>query len=356
MAEAAVQEQQQQKEAPREAPQRGARWLHRHPTEDQVRAWFAKQPLHDEMPHDRYVSGVVLIGANEKSKVTKQKQNGDLYVTEQEYATFTPYMKVDTRIAYWWDLVRLMNERADDDKYIGIIEPVPQRVIDSERSPYFNAHLPEGYSIHAIKNSDESVARFIVATWQALIYERESYARRINGSSDLPVLSGRGSKQVGMARKWADENSMMKAETGAIGRALGVAGILVVGTGVATAEDVQEARAAEGTPVTATEGVPDPEVVDHAAPAAQGAGSGPGGPAVDQETTPEQADDELRDKALGLQKEMEAVHPEVWEAYKEWWRGRGFGTISELNGPALRGAVIKLERDLDAAKNPPKEG
>src|SRR3954452_4241279 len=86
----------------------GSRWYYAPPSEDDIREWFRQQPLHEGMEHNRYVSGVVIIPATEKIKVTRFKQNGDTFTVEQERAVFTPYMKVDMRIAYFWDLVRTM--------------------------------------------------------------------------------------------------------------------------------------------------------------------------------------------------------------------------------------------------------
>jgi hypothetical protein len=69
--------------------------------------------------------------------------------------------------------------------------------------------------------------------------------------------------------------------------------------------------------------------------------------------SPEQTDESLREQALELQQEMEADFPEAWGVFRAWWKERGFGPLSTLSGPSLQGAVIKLERDLDGAKNGP---
>lgn len=357
----------------------GSRWLHHHPSEDQVREWFASQSLHVGMDHDPYVGGIVAIGATEKYKVTKTKANGDQYVAEAERAVFTPYVKIDTRIAYFWALVRALNqgiveaetdglsERARtvlraqlDGPFVGVIEAVPQRRISSPSSPFYNEHMPEGFSMHAVTNKDNSVSRYVVATFRVAIYERDSWSSKIAGRAPVPLLQGVGTKQTPLSRAWADDNALMKAETGAIGRALGVAGILVVGTGVATAEDMQEAAAgpvaaagasappAELPPVVNREGQPaavvpkaDEAQADTPAPAAQGAVA---------PVTPQGEDEMRRTMALGLQGELEKEFPEAWEAYKAWWAERGFGPLHQLSGPALKGAVVKLERDLDSAR------
>lgn len=330
------------------AERQGSRWLNEPPTEQDVRDWFGSQNLHDGMTHDPYIGGVVVIGATEKYKVTKQKQNGDTYTKELERSVFTPYVKVDTRVAYFWDYVRSLG-----DGYYGVIEPVTQRRIADKTSPYYNDHLPEGFSFHVVKNRDESVSRFLVATQRVAVYREAEYAAKLKGATAHPVLQGIGNKQVPAARQWADDNAMMKAETGAVGRALGMAGVLVVGTGIATAEDMQEAQGGDVGPagavasaepalpeVVAAESAEEPAVAEEA----------PAPAAAPEEGADERSDEEMRQHALALQAEMEKSYPQAWEAYKEWWRSREFGALGQLTGPALKGALIKLERDLDAAK------
>lgn len=378
-----------QAEEPRQQPQavrEGSRWLHVPPSEDQVREWFGSQPLHSGMEHGPYLGGIVVIGATEKVKVTKWKQNGDTYIMEMERATFIPYVKVDTRIAYFRDLVRRLNEgeveealegvelssrarsalqRQLDGPYVGVIRAVPQQRITDIKNFGYNLHLPEGYSMHAVTNKDASVTRYVVATFEVAIYERQSWLDSVNGRPTMPLLQGVGSKQTTVAKTWADDNALMKAETGAIGRALGVAGILVVGTGVATAEDMQEAQAPGGAAASAAESAALPPVVDRegarvdaAEAQAQPQAAQPQGQEIRTEAPDD--DDTRRTFALKLQAVIERDHPEAWEAYKAWWAERGFGPLSELAGPALKGAVIKLERDLDAARTaatqaPPEE-
>jgi hypothetical protein len=323
-----------------DAVRAGSRWLHAQPDEDEVREWFEKQSLHDGMTHGSYLGGIVLIGATEKVKLSKRKQNGDTYVAEMERAVFVPYVKVDTRIAYFHDYVRHLSD-GEVGKYIGVIEPVPQKIVDEPSSAYFNAHLPEGFGIMPVRNANDSISRFLVATFRVAIIERES-------PDKPPILQGVGSKQTSLARNWADDNAVMKAETGAIGRALGVAGILVVGTGVATAEDMQEAAAGpSGASASSSEGA----VLPSETPSAD-AGAGAPAEAIESALPPseDETDETLRERALSLQAELERDHKAEWEAYRAWWQERGFGRLAEMGGPALRGAVVKLERDLDAAK------
>lgn len=325
-----------------DAVRAGSRWLHAQPDEDEVKTWFSNQPLHDGMTHEPYLGGIVLIGATEKVKVSKQKQNGDTYVAEMERAVFVPYVKVDTRIAYFHDYVRHLCGD-EPGKFVGVIEAVPQARIEEPQSAYYNAHLPEGFGIMPVRNANDSISRFLVATFRVSIIEREFPDRP-------PILQGTGSKQTPLARQWADDNAVMKAETGAIGRALGVAGILVVGTGVATAEDMQEAAAGPaGAGAASSEGA----MLPADSPAAEAAGAAvPAQEATEAALPPsdEETDEDMRERALALQKELETDHPAEWEAYRAWWQERGFGRLADMSGPALRGAVVKLERDLDAAK------
>ena len=77
----------------------------------------------------------------------------------------------------------------------------------------------------------------------------------------------------------------------------------------------------------------------------------------DTPASPEEIDAQLRAHAVKLREELERDHPQVWEAYVQWYAGqRKFPPLDQLSGPALKGAVTKLERDLDAAKNPQAQG
>ncbi len=359
------------------AERAGSRWLHAAPSEQDVREWFETQRLHPGMTHDPYVSGLVLIGAKEKVNVTRRKHDGQTYVQEVEQAVFVPYVKVDTRIAYFRDYVRLLNAKqvnADNEPgdmpipqefgdFYGVIRPVVQVRIADEGSPYFNDNLPDGFTAYPVRVSDSKVSRYLVATFEAAIF------RRRDGQPDQLVARGQGSKQVATIQRnnYPDDNAMMKAETGAIGRALGVLGMLVVGTGVATAEDVQEATSAPSSlPPAATSALPPSaqtsdvttdamiaEVAALAPPPGERIDAidpdqmGPIGPAL--EPLPD-ADADLRGMALTFRKEMESKFPNAWRDYTGWWAERGFPQLDELEGPALRGAVIKLQRELDACK------
>lgn len=347
-----------------EVVQEGSRWRHGPPTPEQLGDWFRQQPLHDEMTqlHDRYVGGLVVISSTDKVKRTRRAANGDTYVHEDEEVVYTPYVRVDTRIAYFRDYVAM------HDDWIAKIRPVKARLIEDPNSAYFNAHLADrGFAIQATRAGD-SVVFYAVCTAEVAIFERESWNSRVRGEEPEPIMQGIGTKQVALTRSYgtnsrsvyADDNCLMKAETGAVGRALGFMGMLVIGTGVATAEDVQEAASEQSGAVGGTAQVAPqtPPVVNREGDRVEEAAVPPQTP---QATLPEHQDMEaldaaLRERALALQAEMQERFPDAWSAYMEWWRSRGFAALQTLNGPALKGAVQKLERDLDAAKNgPPPE-
>ena len=347
MTDVAEQPQQQQGVAERA----GSRWLYHPPVEDQVKDWFHTQPLHDGMEHGPYMGGIVVIGATEKVKVTMRKQTGGVYIREDERAVYTPYVKVDTRIAYFWDLVRTMSALAEDsDYYTGVIEPVPVRVIDDPNSAYFNAHLPEGFFIMPIKNGNsDTVNRYLGARWSVAIYERESYLRKLDGSKKEPppVLKGIGTKQSALSRNYADDNVVMKAETGAIGRALGVAGVLVVGTGVATAEDMQEAYSANTQP-TGEVAATLPPTVNREGQAIEAGQVQPPTAEVPPEQAPQDQDEAGRARVRELAGELSEEYPEAFTEYRAWYSDeRKFGPVDQLGGAALQGAIVKLERTLD---------
>jgi hypothetical protein len=327
----------------------GSRWLYDAPDEAQVKEWFNTQPLHPGMDHGPYLGGIVIITAKEKFQQTMANASGAAFVRESERTVYVPYVKVDTRIAYFWDLVRQMTEADPKDReFVGVIEPVPVKVITDPSSAYYNEHLPEGFFILPIRNSDEGHNRYLGARWRTAIYERESYARVLNGSKERPVLQGIGTKQSLLAKRYADDNVVMKAETGAIGRALGVAGILVVGTGVATAEDMQEAQAAPSQPSPS-------EAPQASLPPVQGAIQGAEAGQVSAppaeapaEETPQDQDAANQQRVRDLAAELKAEFPEAFQEYSRWYtEDRQFPAVDQLTGPALSGAIVKLERTLD---------
>jgi hypothetical protein len=359
-----------------EPERQGSRWLYAPPPESDVKEWFDGQRLHDGMEHEPYYGGIVLIGAKEKINRTYSNAKGEWFIREEEHTVYVPYVKVDTRVAYFWTLVDRMNlaagvEPGEERRYYGVIEPVPVKRVDNASSAYYNEFLPDGMFFYVGKGSDAATNRYICAQWEVAIYERQSYLRLLEAKSSArqgqrvqvpAVLRGVGTKQTLMGKKYADDNAIMKAETGAIGRALGVAGILVVGTGIATAEDIQESMAAAAMPTVNREGQDVgalPAIVGPAEAAAGARIEGPDappsavGPVAEDEKSPQDVDADRREEATRLSATLKTQHPEAWEAYLHWYREeRNFPSITELSGPALKGALVKLQRALADAQNP----
>lgn len=327
------------------AERHGSRWYDARPSAEEVTAWFQTQKLHEGLYHDDYVGGIVLISAEEKQPVTVRKADGGTFVREDKRSVHVPYVKVDTRVAYFWDLVRAMNEAVKEDRFVGVIEPVAQKVIDADNNPYFNAHLPAGFTVYpVVYAADGKMNKYLVATWRAAIYKREDLVGQTQARRAVPVVEGVGSKQVAMWRQFPDDNAIMKAQTGAIGRALGVGGILVVGTGIASAEDMQEQQASSG-PAVAISGAEAAKLPSETVPPPADAPSLGGAPAE-----PVDEDAVLRATAEELAKAYEDEDPEGHAVYVAWYKEREFGPFTTLTGPALKGAVTKLERDLDTSR------
>ncbi len=305
--------------------QEGARWRHRRPSSEQVAAWFETQPLDDDMSHAHYVGGVVIIPGTEKVKYPWQ----DGYKERWEI-TYTPYVQIGTRVAYFR---RLAEKR-------GLIPSIKAAVVPRVTNPqssYFNGNMPDGLWWHCVAGDNGQTARYLCASYTVRMYKEQDYAALLAGKEPMPMLEGSGTKQVtgGM-----DTNGLMKAQTGAIGRALGVAGMLVVGTGIATAEDMTEwgglASAAPGDqPVLPPSGVP-----SEIAPGAQ-----PPPP-----TDPAEQLAALRAQAMALATKMQESNPESYSQFNLWWQERqsqeGWKTLGDVPLAAMKGVVIRMERLL----------
>lgn len=318
---------------------RGSRWLYASPSEDDVREWFSTQTLHEDMEHGPYLGGIVLIEATEKTKQTLLNANGSTFVRESERTVYTPYVKVDTRIAYFWDMIRVLNGGDLLGKYLGVIRPVPQNRIQDPTSPYFNLHLPEGFFRLPVQNRDGNFTNYFGCVQRVAIYERESYVR---DKEAVALIEGIATKQTLTGKTWADDNALMKVETSAVGRALGMAGILVVGTGVASAEDMQEFEGGSGGEAAAREPSLPPAVPPP-----------PPGPATGTEPlTPDQEAASLIAKIGENFGQLESDFPEQASLTSAGVTEITKGTpLRDLPLPALKGIAIRVERDLDAARN-----
>lgn len=300
--------------------QEGGRWINTRPSGDEFAKWFKSVRLHDGMKHEDYIGGITLVSAREKADHAEER-NGQAVIRKVDQLIFVPYPKVETRVAYFWNL--MLHNSSD---WIGVIEPVR---VNATPQPGQATALPPGFFYTAVRTSKGSTS-FVNCSMRAAVYERGSYVNRVAGRDPIPLLQGVGTKQVQTLRyeDRADENALMKAETGAVGRALGMIGMLVLpGSGVATADDMAEAHASEARGVPSVSEAPPPV----------------------QAEKPAQDDDVLRSKANALSKQLQADHPEAWGQVKEWAKERNFARVADLSGPALKGFVRKLEKTLDTA-------
>lgn len=291
----------------------GNRWANERPTSEALAEWFQTVKLHDGMEHEDWISGITLIQATEKQdEVLGFDSSGRPNIMRDVQNVFyIPYPKVETRVNYFDKLV----EQRED--WSGFILPVAAADPKGMSVGYFavKVALPDGKAATAICYT----ARMLVikgdVTWYAF-EDADGVTRRYPTGKVL--MEHTGTKSVPFLDRYGklDANAMMKAETGAKGRALGFAGMLVIpGTGVATAEDMQESLSQ---------------------------GTTPGAPAVvEQEDAAPAGDDALRAEAVSI---MHLLPREKLTEFQAWAREREFGKLSEVEGPALKGLVKKLQK------------
>lgn len=310
----------------------GSRWINQRPSGEEVAAWFVQNaPMHEGMDPERYVTGVTLIPAKEKPKVLAQ--NGNV-VDGPEQLVWTPYVKVETRVAYFWDLMMLHT-----GKWVGVIEPEPAAQLEVQG--YRNTHMPAGFFRMPVQGRDGKPVMYLGQSQRVRVYRADSLqwvdtwegGRKVRKLEGIPVMSApAGTKVVPELTKWGeDPNAVMKAQTGALGRALGMAGMLVIpGSGVATAEDMHEALERPGGISAALPGDP----ADFADAAAGAAAAG-----------------DLKAQAEGLITRLQSEHPQAMEGVQAWAKQRKLN-LNELTpeSPALRGVVRQLEKALAEAQ------
>jgi hypothetical protein len=320
------------------------------PTGEEVAAWFeANVQVHEKLDLKHYVQGITMIPNTEKSKavVGWDAATGAPVIQQVENLVFTPYAKVETRIKYWNDLMAKMA-----DEWLGVIEPVPP--------PTAPKNLPPGYFPFSVAAGDKGVYRYIACQMKVTVFKRDTVKWKEYRNSEtggiVRVREGEtiidaapGTKMVPMMGRYdPDPSSLMKAETGAIGRALGMAGMLVIpGSGVATAEDMQEALSG-GQQASLPE--------DQSLPVDQPQG-GPASaprPAVQRETI-----GDLQQQVVATLNALKGEFPEVFEQYRAWAQERGIGQINEVeDARVLQGMLTKADRELTdarAAKPAPPE-
>lgn len=316
--------------------QEGSRWINERPTGEAVASWFKENvPLHDGLDPGKYVSGVTLIGGQEKIKVPQRDAKGTVTFPDVSRYSWTPYAKVETRVAYFWDL---MATREQD--WVGIIEPVEVPRISDQG--VYNLNMPPGFFRLPVQGEDGQFAHFICCSMRIRVLQRgtvekvhrvrktvseegEVFDETFEGYDGIPVgVYPPATKMIAQIGNYGvDPFSMMKAETGAVGRALGMAGMLVIpGSGIATAEDMQEAIAGAGSALAPQ--LPEPAAEQE--PLAADVGN---------------AEDVIQEKIAQLQ----SVNPEGFEELAAWAKERKIN-LTDIKDHQRRGVLLQVERKL----------
>jgi hypothetical protein len=350
---------------PQRKGREGARWINERPTPEEFAKWAKDNiKLAEGLKIEDYIGGIVLIPAVDKRSkfVDGFTAQGEPKIGERPEMVYVPYAKVETRLQVFWDLLEL-----EEAKWVGVIEPIATERPElsmlaevtrdlgdddevpadrKEREVYKPSataaivhQLPVGFFLLPVPIAG-SYTYFLCCSYRVAIYEKGA------APDARPVREGRGTKQVALVTKgWqdslkVDENAIMRCETGAIGRALGAAGIFTIpGSGIATAEDMLE-QAAGSTAAPAEEGA-GPE-----APAEVPAPAQAISPSRDEPDDGDVLADSKRITAL-----LQADYPEAYAAFGEWCAKRRpkITALGDLEGPVLRGVHTKLQKLLVAA-------
>lgn len=319
----------------------GNRWVNERPSGEEVSAWFKDAVDWPEgLDAANYVGGVTLIEGSEKAKEPRGfKDDGTPLFTELYNLVFTPYVKVETRVQFFHDLCALNPE------WEAYLEPVPQ--------PEWASKLPPGFSKVVVSTGTDRATSFICSTMKVTIYKRgtvryESIANRRTGEVEV-VRRGEvvkdappATKMIPLLNSGADPMSLMKAETGAVGRALGMAGMLIVpGAGIASAEDMREAQAFEVQLASAREEI-------EPGPAAEGKA------ALDASLEP--THDELVALATATINELKKASEPQHQQFIAWVQERGFqGKLSEKKDAELKQIAKKAEAEVKVATSGAEE-
>lgn len=227
----------------------GSTWYNEAPTAEDVAAWFSTVPLHEGMEHAPYIAGISMIQSiDDVQRIVAYRGDGSPQTAPVQEVRYTPYVRVDARLAYFWRYVAL------HESWQGAIEPAAIHG-DPEGLPpgFFRVKLNDG------------------AGREVPMIGRSMRARIRDFRGDEVACFPAEVKVVPLLRNGiVDADAFAKASTGAIGRALGAAGMLVLpGTGVATAEDmagVQDRAGSSGAPTPLQEALAavraEPEVRD----------------------------------------------------------------------------------------------
>jgi hypothetical protein len=315
----------------------GNRWYNERPNGEAIADWFGTAV---EMPEglkpESYVAGVVLIPGKEKAEEPWGFNSNGLPIWQEvENLVYTPYMKVETRVQFFHDLMA-----AHREDWLGVIEPVAP-----EESA---AGMPPGFQRLRVMGTKEGDIPFVICTMKVTVYLRSTVQRhtfrntqtgknevRIEGETIIDPAPA--TKMVPMLNRWksADVHALEKAETGAVGRALGMAGMLVIpGTGIATAEDMQQALGSE--PTSAVEGG------GESAPAAEGSAA--------RDVTAEPSHAELVALASSTVSALKEADDARYTTFLAWVSERKFGSkLGTMPDAALKELVKKAEAELEAA-------
>lgn len=312
--------------------QEGSRWYNAPPTGDELATWFKDNvPLHDGLDAVHYLPGITMIPATEKAKTVVGWQGSSPVIQQVENLVYVPYAKVETRVKYFHDL---LDQKADE--WLGVIEPIA-----GENQ---TTRLPKGFFSFPVQ-TEKGIVNYICCTMKVTVFKRSTVTykefRNVETGKMEQLRQGEtvidaapATKMIGTLNRWgADDFSLMKAETGAVGRSLGMAGMLVIpGTGIATAEDMQEASAMEGRPAPSL-----PEEGEQAqAPA---------------EKPSEEALEDLRAQATLLANTIKEEFPDLFKTFLDWAKDRKIGEIAKVEDPRIvRGIITKAERELAEAR------
>jgi hypothetical protein len=283
-----------------DAIREGSRWIHGRPSSKDFVEWFKTVKLHEGMKHEDYVGGITLIPGSEKVGGRGSSQYRDV---------FTPYAKVETRVAYFWDLCASRG-------WIGEIEPIIPKGAMQE---FKGVAVPEPFYLMPYQREDGNVGVRLAATMQVHIFDPTVNGKGFHGRGREVMVPNAGTKVGKFA---GDEHATARVETGAVGRALGFAGMLVIpGSGVATAEDMQEV-------VGIT-----PSGEDAALPGENGTA----------EPT------SLREQVAALRQEIESDFPGLGDELETWAQGRKIN-LNEIQDTQLRAVHKQMEKVLETAR------
>lgn len=293
--------------------QEGNSWVGDRPAPDEFASWFGRNvPIDEALNADHYIGGLVLITGKE----TRPELNRDGAIQQVERLVHKPYAKVETRVQYFYDLCSAHG-------WLAVIEPVPQRRVNAQGM--FNEHLPEGFFRHQVRTDAGQFVEYIGCQMRAGIYEPDARS----GGRGRPVrISPPMTKTLPpLVRRYEavapDEYLLLKCETGAIGRALGAAGILnIPGSGIATAEDMLEMQSGDRAA-----GV-EPELLPSS------------GPQSEPQSKPDVAG-----RIAELAARLESEQPDKADAFAEWLAGRDIN-INDVRESQQRAVLAWLEKAL----------